>query len=145
MFNSKIILTVCFKIFDLDRDNYLSSEEVQRMKQTLLFIASDNKRNTSNIFQSAQKVNLFMENITEVTGKTDLFISNTKTLECLEEKLDESGGLTLEDFLVWSVQCNSMIAPLLEVLFQVCHVSLGLRPYCRHEENEIGKIEVTLF
>lgn len=82
---------------------------------------------------------------TEPNGKTDLVINSTKTLECLEEKLNESGGLTLEDFLVWSVQYNGLIAPLLELLFQVCHVSLGLRPHCRHEEYQIGKNELVLF
>lgn len=112
------------------------------MKQTLLFIASDCKSNCSaNIIHgNMQKPDPFTENLTETSnGETDVFVKNNKTLECLEQKLDDSGGLTQEDFLVWSVQNNSLIAPLLELLFQVCHVSLGLRPHCRHEEYEIGR------
>lgn len=86
-----------------------------------------------------QKPDPFNENLTETTNsEAELVQKHRKTLECLCEKLDASGSLTLEDFLVWSVLNNSLIAPLLELLFQVCHVSLGLRPHCRHEEYEIG-------
>lgn len=53
-------------------------------------------------------------------------------------QLDSNGGLTQEDFLMWAVEDNSLVAPVLELLFQVCHVSLGLRPHCRHNEYEIG-------
>lgn len=62
---------------------------------------------------------------------------HTKTLDSLNVKIDSDGGLTQEDYLVWSVKNNSLLAPLLELLFQVCHVSLGLKPYCRHNEYEI--------
>lgn len=90
----------------------------------------------NNLHRNIQKSDPCIENSTEVAnGESD---ENKKILESLQEKLIEHGGLNLEDFLVWSVQNNSMIAPLLELLFQVCHVSLGLRPHCRHEEYEIG-------
>lgn len=39
---------------------------------------------------------------------------------------------------MWAVEDNSLVAPVLELLFQVCHVSLGLKPHCRHNEYEIG-------
>lgn len=112
------------------------------MKQTLLFIASDNKVNSSSNFLHGnnQKSDLCIEHLADINVEPlNPFLRNRKTLECLEEKLDANGGLSQEDFLVWSVQNNSLIAPLLELLFQVCHVSLGLRPHCRHEEYEIGK------
>lgn len=111
------------------------------MRQTLVFIVSDCKMNCTNsiLHGNVQKPDPFTENLTDTANsENDIFAKINKALECLEEKLDESGGLTQEDFLVWSVQNNSLIAPLLELLFQVCHVSLGLRPHCRHEEYEIG-------
>lgn len=138
-----ISFTVCFKIFDSDRDNYLNPNEIEQMKKTLLFIASENKLTySSNILhENMQKPDPFIENLSEPgTNDIDSTQKHKKSLECLAEKLDENGGLTLEDFLVWSVQNNCLIAPLLELLFQVCHVSLGLRPHCRHEEYEIGKL-----
>lgn len=113
------------------------------MKQTLVFVASENKlMYSSNILhENMQKTDPFTEGSNNITNsEADLVQKHNKTLECLGEKLDEVGGLTQEDFLVWSVQNNSLIAPLLELLFQVCHVSLGLRPNCRHEEYEIGKL-----
>ncbi|KAG5891616.1 hypothetical protein JTB14_037130 [Gonioctena quinquepunctata] len=133
----------CFKIFDMDRDCYLNYEEVHHMMQTLLFIANENKFSYSmHIFHEApQKPESIIDNVTEENLHTKLENEIVKnhhvTLDGLREKLDSNGGLTQEDFLVWSVEDNSLVAPLLELLFQVCHVSLGLRPHCRHNEYEI--------
>lgn len=118
----------------MDSDGYLNKDEVNLMNQTLLFIAKENK-----IVYGQQVLNDDMlMNQNDQKDVNDLVI-HKKTLEKLHEKLDDSGGLTQEDFLVWSVENNSLLAPLLELLFQVCHVSLGLKPHCRHNEYEIGK------
>lgn len=45
--------------------------------------------------------------------------------------------LSLEEFVIWAVPATSLVNPMLELLFQVCHVSLGLRPRCRHHERDI--------
>lgn len=48
--------------------------------------------------------------------------------------------LTLEDFLIWSVEsADALVSPFLQLLFEVCHVVLGLRPQCKHHERDIGK------
>lgn len=60
-----------------------------------------------------------------------------KLLLDLKQRLTVEEHLTQEEFLMWSVNNNVLIAPLLELLFQVCHVSLGLKPHCRHHEHEI--------
>ncbi|KAJ8916678.1 hypothetical protein NQ315_000323 [Exocentrus adspersus] len=127
----------CFKIFDMDRDCYLNPDEVQYMTQTLRFIANENKQ--------AYPAQLYHENftrsrrdVTETTrGDTELVRKHSKALESLNGRLDDKGGLTQEDFLMWSVEDNSLVMPLLELLFEVCHVSLGLKPQCRHDEYEI--------
>ncbi|XP_050309006.1 ubiquitin carboxyl-terminal hydrolase 32 isoform X2 [Anthonomus grandis grandis] len=115
----------CFKIFDMDRDLYLNSEELENMKQTLLFIANENKLTYAPQFFIDQPH----------TSESDP--NHTKALDALNKKVDKKSGLTQEDFLMWAVEDNSLVAPLLELLFQVCHVSLGLKPYCRHNEYEI--------
>ncbi|XP_068623837.1 ubiquitin carboxyl-terminal hydrolase 32 [Battus philenor] len=47
-------------------------------------------------------------------------------------------ALTAEDFLIWSVEsAERLVTPLLELVFDVCHVVLGLRPQCRHHERDI--------
>lgn len=51
----------------------------------------------------------------------------------------ESFTFTQEDFMMWSVQSQlSLLQPFLDLLFEVCHVVLGLRPQCRHLEHNIG-------
>ncbi|XP_060533981.1 ubiquitin carboxyl-terminal hydrolase 32 isoform X2 [Cylas formicarius] len=121
----------CFKIFDMDRDLYLNSSELEDMKQTLKFIANENKLTYAPQYCHEPPHTA----IDRDAGAKDNILD--KTLDVLNDKVDGDGGLSQEDFLVWAVQDNSLIAPLLELLFQVCHVSLGLKPHCRHNEYEI--------
>lgn len=49
-------------------------------------------------------------------------------------------ALTLEDFLIWSVEsADTLVTPFLELVFEVCHIVLGLRPQCKHQERDIGE------
>ncbi|KAK9874217.1 hypothetical protein WA026_002571 [Henosepilachna vigintioctopunctata] len=125
----------CFKIFDMDRDCYLNAEELKHMIQTLIFVASE----INYKFKSSTSLDKLT---TEARTSVDANSNGTgnvheRTLEALSKRLDKVGGLSQEEFLVWSVEDNTLVAPLLELLFQVCHVSLGLKPQCRHHENEI--------
>lgn len=53
--------------------------------------------------------------------------------------------LTQEDFMMWNVQSLvNLVQPFLDLLFEVCHVVLGLRPQCRHLEYDIGIANVTI-
>ncbi|KAJ8982582.1 hypothetical protein NQ317_005053 [Molorchus minor] len=123
--------SVCFKIFDMDRDCYLNVDEVQHMTQTLLFIANENKLTSPHIYtETVQKHGLLIENAANDVQKSlenELVKKHGKSLESLNKRLDEKGGLTQEDFLVWSVENNSLVSPLLELLFQVCHLWAGWR------------------
>ncbi|XP_030745241.1 ubiquitin carboxyl-terminal hydrolase 32 isoform X3 [Sitophilus oryzae] len=116
----------CFKIFDMDRDLYLNADELENMKQTLQLISNENKLTYAPQFYLDQHSTNFESDP-----------NHNKALESLYNKVDSRGGLTQEDFLVWAVEDKSLVAPLLELLFQVCHVSLGLKPHCRHNEYEI--------
>lgn len=43
--------------------------------------------------------------------------------------------------MMWSVQSQlNLVQPFLDLLFEVCHIVLGLRPQCKHLESNIGKI-----
>ncbi|XP_010765481.1 ubiquitin carboxyl-terminal hydrolase 32-like [Notothenia coriiceps] len=46
------------------------------------------------------------------------------------------GHLTLEDYQIWSVK-SAMANEFLNLLFQVCHIVLGLRPGSPEEEGQI--------
>ena len=48
----------------------------------------------------------------------------------------EKESLSLPDFLVWTVNAT-LPKEFLSLLFQLCHVVLGLRPASRKEEGEI--------
>lgn len=106
----------------MDRDNSLNPQELQHMIDILLYVARDNKHN------SQKQDDNQMEEI------------YTKLLDDLKLRLTDDGALSQEEFLMWSVDDNPIVAPMLELLFQVCHVSLGLKPHCRHHEHEIGTI-----
>lgn len=142
----------CFKIFDMDRDNLLNKKELQHMIEVLLFVAKENKlqfdmqknnsKNSLNNFGTNQVVEQneknLLNNIDEQFTSDSLDQNYANLLLVLKDKLNPNGAVTQEDFLVWSVDNNILVAPLLELLFQVCHVSLGLKPHCRHHEYEIG-------
>lgn len=113
------LFLVCFKIFDMDRDCYLNAEELSHMVQTLLFVAKENNANGACLGTVEEE-------------------AHAKIMTSLSGRLDQNGGLTQEEFLVWGVEENGVVEPLLELLRQVCHVSFVLKPHCRHHEHDIG-------
>jgi len=47
-------------------------------------------------------------------------------------------SLTAEDFMLWTVQCDlRLMQPLLDLIFELCHIVFGLWPQCKHMENDI--------
>uniref|UniRef100_A0A8D2QI13 Ubiquitin carboxyl-terminal hydrolase 32 n=1 Tax=Zonotrichia albicollis TaxID=44394 RepID=A0A8D2QI13_ZONAL len=97
----------CFKVFDVDRDGVLSRTELKDMVVALLEVWKDNR--TDKIPVSG------------VRGGSSL-----GTL----------GHLTLEDYQIWSVK-SALANEFLNLLFQVCHIVLGLRPATPEEEGQI--------
>jgi ubiquitin carboxyl-terminal hydrolase 6/32 len=115
----------CFKIFDMDRDCYLNPDELRHMINTLLLVANENNKR----FRRGSFDGSFVEN----SNETD----HSKILDSLTRRLDDRAGLSQEEFLVWGVEENGLVEPMLELLFHVCHVSFVLRPHCRHHEHDI--------
>lgn len=65
------------------------------------------------------------------------FISPTNTPQQLIEETTTTTTTSLQDFLMWAIAHEEALDPLLQLLFEVGHVSLGLRPQCRHLERDI--------
>lgn len=125
---------VCFKVFDIDGDGVLSYAEIQAMVNVLIFVAGE--CNNSSSFAAASAAGVLQ----------DLRMRGAKSLMGLAAVGESSSSaesaafsLTQEDFMMWSVQSTvNLVQPFLDLLFEVCHVVLGLRPQCRHLEYDIG-------
>lgn len=106
----------CFKVFDVDRDGLLSRDELHEMVVALLEVWKDNRTDTLPELQSS--VSDIVESILKMHDTTKL------------------GHLTLEDYQIWSVK-SALANEFLNLLFQVCHIVLGLRPATPEEEGQI--------
>ncbi|XP_017548184.2 ubiquitin carboxyl-terminal hydrolase 32-like [Pygocentrus nattereri] len=106
----------CFKVFDVDRDGVLCREEIHEMVRALLEVWRDNR--TDSIPELVSSVSDIVEDILRIHDTT------------------KKGHLTLEDYQIWSVQ-SALAAEFLNLLFQVCHIVLGLRPATPEEEGQI--------
>uniref|UniRef100_A0A4W6CGZ8 Ubiquitin carboxyl-terminal hydrolase 32 n=1 Tax=Lates calcarifer TaxID=8187 RepID=A0A4W6CGZ8_LATCA len=106
----------CFKVFDVDRDGVLSRDELHEMVVALLEVWKDNRTDTLPELDSS--VSDIVEGILKMHDTTKL------------------GHLTLEDYQIWSVK-SALANEFLNLLFQVCHIVLGLRPATPEEEGQI--------
>ncbi|KAI4815484.1 hypothetical protein KUCAC02_005628 [Chaenocephalus aceratus] len=106
----------CFKVFDVDRDGVLSRDELHEMVVALLEVWKDNRTDTLPELHSS--VSDIVEDILKMHDTTKL------------------GHLTLEDYQIWSVK-SALANEFLNLLFQVCHIVLGLRPGSPEEEGQI--------
>ncbi|KAG8233419.1 hypothetical protein J437_LFUL013413, partial [Ladona fulva] len=110
----------CFKVFDGDRDGILNEMELKHMANVLLFVRRENK--------TPQELAVDPYGDLDVDAVINEIRSSTPTAS--------KEGLTQEEYLMWTVG-NSLPMDFLNLLFQVCHVVLGLRPVSREEEAEI--------
>ncbi|XP_029963894.1 ubiquitin carboxyl-terminal hydrolase 32 isoform X2 [Salarias fasciatus] len=106
----------CFKVFDVDRDGVLSRDELHEMVVALLEVWKDNRTDT--LPELHCSVSDIVEGILKMHDTTKL------------------GHLTLEDYQIWSVK-SALANEFLNLLFQVCHIVLGLRPATPEEEGQI--------
>ncbi|XP_059047285.1 ubiquitin carboxyl-terminal hydrolase 32 [Achroia grisella] len=159
-------LKFCFKIFDLDRDGVLNKKELIDMVGILCTVANESLKNQSSRASTPSDGNdsdtekgfdpeVILVNLREklVTipkdGLKPVFqlgptsegeeIVVTKEEDTKDEGLIANDmALALQDFLIWSVESvEALVTPFLELLFEVCHIVLGLRPQCKHQERDI--------
>ncbi|XP_064618756.1 ubiquitin carboxyl-terminal hydrolase 32-like [Lineus longissimus] len=110
----------CFKIFDQDRDSLLSKSELVDMVVALLAVRKDNKSDEELEYDNFQD--------------TDPTVIVTEILDAYDS--DKDGKITLEEYLVWTVN-HPLPENFVNLLFQVCHIVLGLKPQNRKEEGQI--------
>ncbi|KQS44270.1 ubiquitin carboxyl-terminal hydrolase 32 isoform X1 [Drosophila erecta] len=118
----------CFKIFDVDRDGVLSHEETLQMINVLLLVAKENRE--------AQQY----KDLTKQLVISDLLeFGQRRSPDGTPSKLTRDNvSLTAEDFMLWTVQCDlRLMQPLLDLIFELCHIVFGLWPQCKHMENDI--------
>lgn len=120
-----------------------NSRKNSRSSYVVKLFGNDTKSETESEKETATNEYGCHRNSVSNRGYNSEFISELylKQLEQLnKEHLNSNECLSQEDFLVWNslYDGNSLVEPFLELLFQVCHVSLGLKPFCRHHEHEIG-------
>ncbi|XP_063368814.1 ubiquitin carboxyl-terminal hydrolase 32 [Cydia amplana] len=160
-------LKFCFKIFDLDRDGVLNKKELVDMADILCTVANEHLRNQSSRASTPSDddgdkgfdpevvlLNLRDKLVTSVpkNGKKPVFqlgpgdgVDAPKQIQDkIDSKIDSMNliavdtALTQEDFLIWAVEsADNLVAPFLQLLFEVCHIVLGLRPQCKHQERDI--------
>ncbi|XP_041972370.1 ubiquitin carboxyl-terminal hydrolase 32 isoform X2 [Aricia agestis] len=158
-------LKFCFKIFDQDRDGVLNKTELVDMVGILCTVANEAIKNQGSRSSTPtdseserdgydpEVVLLNLRDKLVPIGKDgrvpkfqlgptneDIELINRKNeaLEDYENIIGADMVLTAEDFLIWSVESvEALVTPLLELIFEVCHVVLGLRPQCRHQERDI--------
>ncbi|XP_071030491.1 ubiquitin carboxyl-terminal hydrolase 32-like [Oncorhynchus clarkii lewisi] len=106
----------CFKVFDVDHDGLLSRKEITEMVGALLEVWKDNR------------IDLLPEADTNVHAVVEDILK--------EHDTTKQGHLTLEDYQIWSVK-SAFANEFLNLLFQVCHIVLGLRPASPEEEGQI--------
>lgn len=102
------------------------------MINILLFVSKEgsNSNNVRNITYDQVYSELYERHM----GKTP-----TEDASIIDTVVSDSFTVTQEDFMMWSVQSQlNLVQPFLELIFEVCHIVLGLRPQCRHLEYNIG-------
>uniref|UniRef100_A0A8D8Y4L7 ubiquitinyl hydrolase 1 n=1 Tax=Cacopsylla melanoneura TaxID=428564 RepID=A0A8D8Y4L7_9HEMI len=107
----------CFKVFDKDRDGVLNESEIRHMVHVLLFV---------------RKENLAPDQVERESMDEGSIVS-----ELLKHCENHSPGLTGEEYLIWSVANHALVSHFVNLIFQVCHIVLGLRSSSRQEEGEL--------
>uniref|UniRef100_S4RA38 Ubiquitin carboxyl-terminal hydrolase 32 n=1 Tax=Petromyzon marinus TaxID=7757 RepID=S4RA38_PETMA len=107
-----------FKVFDRDRDGLLSNLEDSVCENAIFYFPIFALRET----QHNEEMN--METAAVVNAILQMHDTN-------QEK-----SLSLEDYQIWSVT-STLAHEFLTLLFQVCHIVLGLRPASPGEEGQI--------
>ncbi|VVC97033.1 unnamed protein product, partial [Leptidea sinapis] len=156
-------LKFCFKVFDVDRDGVLNNAELAAMVEILCCVANEARGcqgsrcstpcddHLEGSFDPHDTLQHLKDELATPrqerkplfqlgrSGDTEMIIlsqdgnADVRQAGDVVEKV-----LAREDFLIWSTEGGAvLLAPFLELLFQLAHVSLGLRPACRHQERDI--------
>ena len=115
-----------FRLFDCDKDGILNKDETDQMLTALLKAQALLETKPNDGGNSPGSVVFLLSDIINIRDNV------------LETFGDRVKGFTLDQFLQWSLNC-SLHQPLLDLLYEVCHVSFGIKPPTRKEEAKIIK------
>ncbi|XP_055541927.1 ubiquitin carboxyl-terminal hydrolase 32 isoform X2 [Wyeomyia smithii] len=123
----------CFKVFDIDRDGMLNFVEINKMVDILLFVAKE----TSSAYYRGFTTRRVLEELYLRAMDVNQNGNESETKMEVPDPIPEF-RFSQEDFLIWSIESSSnLVQPFLDLLFEVCHIVLGLRPQCKHLEGDI--------
>ncbi|OQV22250.1 Ubiquitin carboxyl-terminal hydrolase 32 [Hypsibius exemplaris] len=106
----------CFKIFDIRRRKTLTIDEVVLMLRTVVCVD---------------------EAAAATDGEDSQFFKMAEDILARYSSDPAHSLLTLEEFLIWSDKCR-LTVKFMRLLFQVCHIVLGLKP--QHKEDEFSSV-----
>lgn len=125
-----------FKVFDLDRDGRLSHSEIKEMVDILLNVAKENNYSQGAVTGDESNAATRESVMCELRAHSKKCLSGSEEEQEVQE--DDAFELSQESFLVWCVENPlNVVQQFLDLLFDVCHIVLGLRPQCRHVELNI--------
>lgn len=104
---------VLFRVFDRDYDGILNRSDILYMTSCLIDVA-------------------------QFTYVPNIHINTSPEVYADRILTPNQSALKLEDFLTW-YQKDGLLIELLELIFEICHVVLGLRPITQEEEVTIVK------
>lgn len=106
----------------------LNHEETLQMINVLLFVAKENR--DSQQYKELTKQHIISDMLQFVQRKSPDGVPSMLT--------HDNVSLTAEDFMLWNVQCGlRLMQPLLDLIFELCHIVFGLWPQCKHMEYDI--------
>lgn len=112
----------CFKVFDVNHDGKLCERELVQMVQALLRIRQENHPSDS------MECDPFYKMEPETVAREILASHDS----------DKDGCISQAEYLVWTVN-NALADNFLDLLSQICHLVMGLKPQTKEEEGEIIK------
>ena len=131
------LFTVCFKIFDADRDGILNNAEIANMVECMLEIKNQTIDEHSRIYPDVSEM------VTQILNTKE----NIQTSDSINNLGDGDGNcslllntvdkfLTIENYLVWTVE-NELPLEFSKFVHQICHIVMGLRPQSKMDEGDV--------
>ena len=129
------IHSVCFKLFDADRDGILNISEVSSMVECMIEIKNQTMDEHNRVHPNISEI------VPQIISAKEKFSENGESQHDQKDRDLENnigGSLTIENYLVWTVN-NDLPIEFSKFIQQICHIVLGLRPQSKTEEGDVVK------
>ncbi|XP_067931745.1 ubiquitin carboxyl-terminal hydrolase 32-like isoform X2 [Watersipora subatra] len=119
----------CFKVFDMDQDGYLSKAELIGAIEASFTVLQQNENAENQSLSSGSSTMADLLEMDAYTMAGEILATHGNAKE---------GTLSQAEFLVWAVQ-SKVPQSFSELLFEVSHVILGMKPATREDEGRVVK------